>query len=110
MNRFAIAALFVLALGLGAGATIYFTAEEPEPIAYTVVGDAIYAYDPALSKSYVSQLERFGGKTAVLFDDFNRWFASLWAGPRLGITIVCLSAAAAAILFWIARARSGGSS
>jgi hypothetical protein len=67
-------ALFVLALGLGAGATIYFTAD-----------------DPTTSKTYVSQLERFGGK-------------------RLGISIVCVSAAAAAVLFALAKVRSGGSS
>lgn len=42
MNRFSILALFVLAVGLGAGATLYFTAEEPPPAAYT---------DPALSKA-----------------------------------------------------------
>src|SRR4051812_38735827 len=108
MNRFSIAALFVLALGLGAGATLYFTAEEPAPSAYIMIGDTAYPYDPATSKTYVRQLERFGGKTAVLFDDFNRWFSSLWAGKRLGITIICLGAGAAALLFWIASRRSDG--
>jgi hypothetical protein len=110
MSRFTIAGLFVLALGLGAGATIYFTAEEPAPAAYIMIGDTAYPYDPAMSRAYVRQIERFGGKAAVLFDDFNRWFASLWVGKTLGITIVCLSAAVAAVLFWIARGRSGGSS
>lgn len=105
MNRFSIAALFVLAVGLGAGTTIYFTAEEPAPTAYIMLGDTAVPYDPAMSKTYVRQIERFGGKTAVLFDDFNRWFASLWVGKRLGITIVCLSAGTAALLYWIGRAR-----
>jgi len=27
------------------------------------------------------------GEAAVLFDDFNRWFAWLWQGKTLGITI-----------------------
>ena len=105
MNRFSIAALFVLTLGLGAGATIVFTAEEPPPAGYIVVGDTAYAYDPATSKTYTRQLERFGGKSAVLFDDLNRWFASLWVGKRLGITIICLSALSAFVLLWIARRR-----
>jgi len=103
MNRFSIAALFILAFGLGAGVTIYFTAEEPAPSAYTLVGDTAYAYDPTMSKTYVSQLQRFGGRTAVLFDEFNRWFASLWLGRTLGITLVCLSVGVALVLFWIAR-------
>lgn len=100
-----IAALFILAIGLGAGATIYFTADEPAPAGYIIVGDTAYAYDPATSKTYVRQIERFGGKTAVLFDDFNRWFASLWIGRRLGVTIICLSALTACVLLWISRRR-----
>lgn len=98
-----IAALFILAIGLGAGATIYFTAEEAPPAGYIIVGDTAYAYDPATSKTYVRQLERFGGKGAVLFDDINRWFASLWVGRRLGVTIICLSVFTALVLLWIAR-------
>ena len=105
-----IVALFVLALGIGAGATIYFIADEPAPSAYVMIGDTAYAYEPAMSKAYVGQLQRFGGKTAVLFDDINRWFASLWVGKRLGLTILCLSAAVALVLFWLARVRSAGPS
>ena len=102
MNRFSIAAILVLISGLLVGAAIYFTAPEAEPSAYTIVGDTAYAYDPATSKSYVSQLQRFGGKTAVLFDDINRWFASLWVGRALGVTIAWISVAVALALFWIA--------
>jgi hypothetical protein len=100
-----IAALFILTIGLGAGATIYFTADEPAPAGYIIVGDTAYAYDPATSKTYVRQIERFGGKAAVLFDDFNRWFASLWIGRRLGVTIICLSALTACVLLWISSRR-----
>ena len=81
-TRLVAAALFVLIAGMACGATLYFLAEEPGPTAYVIVGDTAYAVDPTTSKAYVRQLERFGGKTAVLFDDFNRWFASLWQGRR----------------------------
>jgi hypothetical protein len=110
MNRFSIAAVLVLVAGLSAGVTVYFTAVEPPPTAYVMIGDTAYAYDPATSKAYVGQLERFGGKTAVLFDDFNRWFASLWVGKALGITIGWISVAVALILFWLARGRRDESS
>jgi hypothetical protein len=98
-NRFLLAAILVLAIGLVAAVAIYFTAEaEPQlSTSYVVV------IDPATSKTYVRQLERFGGKAAVLFDEFNRWFAERWQGKALGVTIACLSLAAAALLYWIAR-------
>jgi hypothetical protein len=102
-SRFVIAALFILVAGLACGVTIYLLADEPEATAYVIVGDTAYPVDPTTSKSYVRQLERFGGKTAVLFDDFNRWFAALWQGKRLGITIAVLSVLAALALLGIAR-------
>jgi len=106
MNRYSIAALLVLIAGLSAGATIYFTADDPPPTGYILVGDTAYAYDPATSKTYTSQIQRFGGKTALLFDDLNRWFTGLWVGKTLGVTIAAISAAVAAALLWIARGRS----
>ena len=105
MNRFSLAAILILVTGLLVGGAIYLTAPEPEPIAYNIVGDKVFAYDPATSRSYVSQIERFGGKAAVLFDEVNRWFASLWVGRRLGVTIASLSAATALLLYWIGRPR-----
>ena len=35
---------------------------------------------PATTKTYVRELERFGGEAAVLFDEFNGWFAARWHG------------------------------
>ena len=37
------------------------------------------------------QLQHFGGKAAVLFDEFDRWFESLWQGKSLGITVAWIS-------------------
>jgi hypothetical protein len=94
----------VLVAGLLSAATIYWVAEdEPLATAYVIVGDVAYPVDPTRTKTYVRQLERFGGKAAVLFDDFNRWFAELWQGKALGVTIGWISIAAAAVIFWIGR-------
>ena len=98
-----VAALFVLVAGLAAGTTIYILADESDATAYVIVGDTAYAVDPATSKTYVRQLERFGGKASVLFDGINRFLASLWHGKRLGLTIGALGAAAALVLYLIAR-------
>ena len=103
MNRFSVAALVVLIIGVLSGTAIYLSADEPEPSAYIIIGDTAYPYDPAMSKPYVRQLERFGGKSAVLFDEFNRWFAALWQGKALGVTIIWLSVGGALLLYWIAR-------
>ena len=102
-TRLLIAALFILVASVAAGGTIYFVADEPEPSAYVIIGDTAYPVDPATSKTYVRQLERFGGKASVLFDEINRWFASLWHGKRLGVTIGTLGVAGALALFLIAR-------
>ena len=98
-----IAALFVLVASLAAGATVYYLADEADASAYVIVGDTAYAVDAATSKTYVRQLERFGGKAAVLFDEINRFLASLWHGKRLGLTIGALGIAGALALFLLAR-------
>jgi len=33
------------------------------------------------------QLERMGGKSYVLFNDLDQWFASLWHGRRLAYSV-----------------------
>ena len=87
----------VLVVGLAAAAAIYFTAEEEAP----ATSSYVITMDPALTKAYVRDLERFGGKAAVLFDDFNRWFAARWHGRTLGVTVAWISIGVAALLYWI---------
>ena len=89
----------VLIVGLAAAAAIYFTAEDEAPLTSSYV----ITIDPALTKAYVRDLERFGGKAAVLFDEFNRWFAARWHGKALGVTIGWLSVGAAFVLYWIGQ-------
>jgi len=60
-------------------------------------------YEMSISKTHVRELQRFGGKAAVLFDEFNRWFETLWHGKRLGVTIASLSAGASLALWLVAR-------
>ena len=94
----------MLVVGFAAGAAIYlFADDEQSATSYVIVGDSAYPVDPSSSKAYVRQLERFGGKAAVIFDDFNRWFAGRWQGKALGVTVGWISIAAAVVIFWIAR-------
>ncbi len=82
----------MLAVGLAIGGVVYFAADEP-----STAMDEMYG-----SKLYVRDIERFGGKAAVLFDELDRWFAGLWEGKQLGLTIACLAAALSGFLFLVA--------
>jgi hypothetical protein len=89
------ASFLVLVVGLTAGAVIYFMAED-EAVKLAI-------HEMTISKTYVRELLRFGGRASVLFDDFNRWFAGLWRGKALGVTIAWLSAGTSLALFLVAR-------
>ena len=91
--RLYIVSLAILVLGLLGGLVVYATAEEAEPEAgsYVVVDGMKYPIALNQTKRYVRDLERFGGKASVVFDEFNRWLADLWRGRNLGITIACLA-------------------
>jgi hypothetical protein len=85
--------IIVLLVGLGSAALIYLTAEDvPESnVRYEIIDGVAYPVSPSTSKTYLRDLRRFGGKAAVLFDEFNRWFADLWQGKSLAITIAWIS-------------------
>ena len=93
----------MLAVGFASALVIYFTAEdEPETgVGYVIVNGGVYVIPYSASRTYVRDLERFGGKAAVLFDELNRWFAARWHGRALGITVAWIAIALAALLYWI---------
>ena len=86
---------FVLIAGLASAALVYVTATNEE-------SDAELAFSSA-SKPYRHELQRFGGNTSVLLDDFSQWFAGLWHGKRLAGTLLVISIAVALACFWIGR-------
>lgn len=60
-------------------------------------------YEIAASKQYNRQLQRFGGKASVLFDEIQTWFAARWQGKQLGVTVGWISVGAALVLYFAAR-------
>lgn len=103
-ERLYVAAALILAAGLSAGAVLYYEGEDvPDAGSYVVVDGAAYAVPVQTSKTYVRDLQRFGGRASVLFDDFDRWFAGLWQGRALGVTVAALSVLVSAILCLFAR-------
>jgi hypothetical protein len=94
-TRLRLGALVILALGLASALGIYLAADDAP-------GSAALA-EVRGSKPYVRQLERFGGKASVMFDQFNRWFAGLWEGRQLGITVAWITIVVAGGIFIVAR-------
>lgn len=103
--RLTLAALVVLVLGGAIALAIYASSDDaaPESIGYIVIDGLKYPVDPADSKRYKRDLEMFGGKASVLFDEWSRWFSRLWQGKALGVTIGALSTLLSALLLLLAR-------
>ncbi len=92
--RLYIMSAVILIVGLGSSLAIYVAAdrEQDEGQQYEIIGGKIYPGGQERSKAYRHNLEVFGGKAAVLADDFNRWFESLWHGTTLAFTVGTISA------------------
>ena len=99
-------ALAVLFAGLCGAVAIWLkAADDPGPAAQFVVVDGkSYPIEPGQSKRYVRDLQQFGGRAGVLFDEIDRWFAGLWRGRSLALTVGWIAVFLSAGLFllgWI---------
>jgi hypothetical protein len=99
-----IGTVILLAGWIGAAA-IYAGAPEEngDALGYEFVDGVAYPILAYESKKYRHDLERFGGKAAILADDFNRWFSGLWVGKHLAYTLATLASGAALACFVVAR-------
>ncbi|HTQ73007.1 MAG TPA: hypothetical protein VMI74_01885 [Burkholderiales bacterium] len=102
------ACAFVLVAGLGCAAWIYSRADDGPDIAgayqIVVVNGVPTPIAPNESKAYMRDLQRYGGRMAVLFDDFGRWWDGLWRGKSLALTVAFLSVLASFALYFVALA------
>jgi hypothetical protein len=78
----AVAALILLA-GLAAAVTIYVRA--------TVAPDRLPELSADTSKTYLRDLQRYGGTANVLATELRGWFIGLWQGRRLAFTVAALA-------------------
>jgi len=104
----------ILVLGLLAAATIYFTVAEASEdlLGYEIIDGKAYPLMVSDSKMYRHDLERFGGKAAIMADDLSRWFSGLWQGKQLAWTVAILTTLLALVFFragwWQASQQSSG--
>lgn len=64
---------------------------------------------PNESKAYMRDIQRYGGKMAVLFDDISRWWSGLWRGRSLALTVAFLTVVVSCGLFLVAVCLPGDS-
>ena len=102
--------VIILLLGLSSAVPVYLTADsgDDNDAGYQVVGKNMYPGMHIQSKKYMHDLELYGGKAAVLADEFNRWFEELWYGQTLAFTIAGLSILLALGFFTSAHLSSSG--
>src|SRR5258708_36898858 len=88
-KRLTLWSIAVAVVGLCSALLIYVTAGEAadlEGSEIVMVDGKAYPVPLADTRMYRRELQRFGGKAALLFDDFNRWFAGLWPARPLRAT------------------------
>ena len=95
----------ILLTGLGSAVFVYLTADSgPGGAAgYEVSGDNVYPLSPENSRMYAHDLELYGGRAAVLANEFRYWFVGLWHGKKLALTVACIAVFISACLFFVAR-------
>lgn len=91
-RRLRLSGLAILVASLCGALLIYLFADDvtDDSLGYAIVNGAVYPLSTHDSKTYRREVQRFGGKAALAFDDFNRWFAQLWRGKALAGTIAGL--------------------
>jgi hypothetical protein len=97
-SRFDLAGTLILVVGLVIAVLIYVTAADDSSAALN--------QELANTKRYGYELERIGGKAAVLAAEFNQCFERLWHGKQLASTVAFLSIAVALGCFLIAHVLS----
>lgn len=92
-KRLRLSCLLILVAGLCGATLIYLVAENvpDDSLGYVMVNGTAYPLATRDSKKYRREVQQFGGKAVLAFDDFNRWFAELWQGRTLAKTIAWIS-------------------
>jgi hypothetical protein len=100
------ACALVLVVGLAIAGWIYSRADDGPDLsgAYqiVVVDGVPQPIAPNESRAYRRELQRYGGKMALLFDDIGRWWNGLWYGRVLALTVAFISVIVSFALYFIA--------
>src|SRR5262252_2867296 len=107
-KRLYAACVLVLVAGFGCAGWIYSRAGDGPDIsgAYEdiVVNGVPTPIAPNESKAYMRDVQRYGGKMALIFDDIGRWWNGLWHGRSLALTVAFITVLASLALYFVALA------
>jgi hypothetical protein len=95
----------IMLVGLGSSVLIYRSAGNDSHgiLGYEIIDGSAYPIRPEDSRIYNRDLELYGGKAAVVVDDFSRWFVSLWHGKSLAFTVAGISIFISFMFFFAAN-------
>ena len=104
-TRLNLISVAILLVGLMSAILIYRKAENNS---YGVLGyeegdGSTYPIMPEDSKSYLRDLELYGGKENMLIDELRRGFVGLWHGKSLAYTVACITVFISFGLFYAAN-------
>jgi len=95
----------IMLVGLGSAVLIYHSAGNDSVgiLGYEIIDGSAYPIRPEDSRMYRRDLELYGGKAAMVVDDFSRWLAGLWHGKSLAFTVASISIIISFIFFFAAN-------
>ena len=99
MKRCHLVTAGILLAGLGTAVAIYLTADE-------IPVNPFAEYEN--SKRFSHEVQRMGGKMALVANDLTAWFAGLWQGRQLAWTVACLTIVIAAGYYVVASGSAHG--
>ena len=82
MKRCNLVTAGILLSGLGTAVAIYLTAADAPDNPFA-------EYEQ--SKKFSYEVQRMGGKMALVANDMTSWFAELWHGRQLSYTVACIT-------------------
>ena len=99
-TRLYLASAVILLAGLSCSVWIYLTAGDDT--------DAALVEEMIDTRKYAHDLALYGGKLSVLTDELTRWFAGLWQGRQLALTVAVITVAISLGIFLVARSNPSG--
>jgi hypothetical protein len=85
----------ILAVGWGVAIALYLSGSDDSSLPFELTSD---------SRQYTNQVERLGGKSAVVYGQVLDAVRAWTNGWRLGMTIAVISTVVALVYLWIAPA------
>jgi ADP-dependent phosphofructokinase/glucokinase len=96
LQRCTIVTSGILSIGFGCAAAIYLTAPE-------LTDNPLDEFEQ--SKMFAHEVQRMGGRMALVANDLSAWLSGLWRGQHLAYTVAVITVVIALVYYVIASGR-----